>query len=381
MMKGFFLCSLAMLSSVIVALAQNTGQGASDNISCTQRLRLARATYEAGRLHELVGTILGDDAASCFGTGINAFSKQEKVDALKLKTLAYIYLEEPLEADKFMLQLLQTDHFYKPDPVTDPAEYMALFSTFRTDPIISFGGKVGGSMTMPGIIQTVPAAQIGGNGKYKPGVSFIGGFFAEKELFPRSKSDLLKNTLVLGEIFYHLRPFKIDNPELLKNARTLNPAAAFSGKSLSQWLDLNIMLRYRLKPKSNFDWYVGAGPGLSYLLSYRVDLGQTPRFNAADNISGTVTGAAVDASNSFNKIAQTVTALGGLKFRFGEIYINAEGRYQFGLFNLVNNKNRFREDLALKYGVTFNDYRQSNVILNIGVTYPYFKPKKIKRRK
>ena len=56
--------------------------------SCAQTLRNARATYDQGRLHELPDLLAG-----CIGNG---FTQQEKVEAYKLLTLAYIYLAVPV---------------------------------------------------------------------------------------------------------------------------------------------------------------------------------------------------------------------------------------------------------------------------------------------
>ena len=383
MRRILFSCTLTFLAAL-----QAMGQEAlpvqkGSDISCTQRLRLARATFEAGRLHELVGTILGDEAKGCFfGTGENSFSTQEKVDALKLITQAYIYLEEPLKADASMQQLLETDHFYVPNPTADPAEYLALYSTFRTTPVFSFGVKAGGSMTLSTITeQYYVSSQAIGQGKYSPGVSFIGGFFAEKEFFPKSKLKVLKNSVLMAEALFHLRPFKIKSPELLSNDYNGDPSASFEGKAITNWIDLNVILRYRIKPLSTYDPYFGIGPGASFLLSSKVDLGKTPRYNRNGDISSTVTGAAIDVKEAYNKIAESITALAGIKFRFGEIYINAEARYQFGLSSLINKKSKTVEDFSLNYGTTLNNYRQNNAIINIGVTYPYYKPKKLKHKK
>jgi Outer membrane protein beta-barrel domain len=383
MRRVLFFSILLLFQSLLVhgqdaAAPTQTGS----DISCTQRLRLARATFEAGRLHELVGTILGDEAKGCFGTGDNSFSTQEKVEALKLITQAYIYLEEPLKADEAMLQLLRTDHFYEPNLVTDPAEYLALYSTFRTDPVFSFGAKAGGSMTIPTITaQNYVSSEAPGEGKYKPGVSFVGGLFAEKEFFPKAKFTPLRNTVLMAEAFFHLRPFKIESPVLFNNDNSGNPSASFDGKAISTWIDVNLILKYRIKPKGTYDPYFGVGPGISLLLASKVDLGKTPRYNANRDISATVTGPAVDVKEVNNKMVESITALVGIKFRFGEIYINAEARYQFGLTNLINKNNKTSLEWALNYGQAFNDYRQNNAIINIGVTYPYFNPKKLKHKK
>lgn len=377
-------CTLFVLTSSITSWAQEASTTNSTQISCTQRLRLARATYEAGRLHELVGTILGKEAEGCFGDAAGSFSKQEKVDALKLLTLAYIYLEEPTQADANMLRLLKTDHFYTYDP-TDPAEYIALFNTFRTQPVLSFGGKVGFTTTFAHLIQNYPVGgQSNGQGKYKPGYSVMGGGFVEKELFYNSKS-FLKRTVALAEVFIHLKPNTIEYPQLFVNQVDGQSSATSAFKAKSTWFDLNLIMRYRLsrnidKP-STFDPYIGFGPSFSYLGKYVWDLPQTQNLNLEDNITATVTGPAVDVKSAYNNLTTSLVAMGGIKIRFGEIYLNAEARYQFGLSNLVNPENRTVKGLTYNYYVNINDYRQSNIILNVGVTYPKFVPKKKKKKK
>jgi hypothetical protein len=367
-------CTLFTISISIVN-AQNEG----GNISCSQRLRLARATYEAGRLHELVGTILGTEAQSCFSDAAGAFSKQEKVDALKLIALAYIYLEEPEMADDAMLRLLKTDHFYTPDINADPAEYMALYNTFRTHPVLSFGGKVGFTTTFAHLMQNYPVGgESIGQGKYKPGYSVLGGGFVEKEFFANSKS-FLKNTVAMAEVFIHLRPNTIQYPQLFTNAVDGDPSSTADFKTKSTWWDLNLIMRYRLAPKHVLDPYIGLGPGISYLGAYNWEP-QTQNLNIEENTTATVTSTAVDTRSAYTNLTYSVTAMGGIKFRFGEIYLNAEARYQFGLYNIVDPKNRTVDGLTYNYHVNINDYRQSNLVLNVGVTYPKFSPKKKKKK-
>src|SRR5690348_11970776 len=107
---------LTVLLAAGVARAQLT--------SCAQTLRLARSTYEQGRLHEVPELL-----ERCLENG---FSRQEKVEAYKLLCLSYIYLEEPAKADEAMLDLLRTDHYFEINETTDPAEFVALYKTFRT---------------------------------------------------------------------------------------------------------------------------------------------------------------------------------------------------------------------------------------------------------
>src|SRR5215467_3982389 len=115
----FLLCFLGLK----VSFAQQSG---------AQTLRLARSVYEQGRLHEIPDLI---------NKNIAQFSKTELVDAYRLLTLSYIYLEEPEKADESMQKLLQTEHFYEPNPNVDPAEFIGLYKTFRTKAVFNAGVK------------------------------------------------------------------------------------------------------------------------------------------------------------------------------------------------------------------------------------------------
>ncbi len=118
--------------------------------SCAQTLRLAQSTYEQGRLHELPGLL-----ESCLkNSGTSGFTKDERVRAYKLLAMAYVYLEEPEKADDAMLNLLRTDPYFKPNPDVDPAEFIGLFSTFRTTPIYRLGLRLGGNATQPNLMSS-----------------------------------------------------------------------------------------------------------------------------------------------------------------------------------------------------------------------------------
>jgi hypothetical protein len=384
MRRIFSFCTLLILTC---SSWQVLGQS---NITPAQRLRLARATYEAGRLHELVGTILGGPEADvCFnpkGDQIG-FSLQEKVDALKLLVLANIYLENPTEADNKMLELLRTDHFYKPDLSSDPAEYLALYNTFRTDPIVSLSGRFGGNATLPTILTVYPVSSEV-NSTFKPGYSIQFGFSAEKELFPKSKIKFLKNTEFIADALFVSRSHKMVDEGLFLNFPDviLNGGQAIAGlatyKATTTWLDFHLLAKYRLNKEGKWDPYVGVGPGISLLLKSEIDLPITQRTRPdGKTLTATVTGPAVDVKSSYYSFTNSITGLGGLKTKLGSIYLVFEVRLQFGLRNLVDADNRSNPELVNDYSKTLNDYRQSNLMANIGVTYPIYKPKKLSRKK
>ena len=122
------------LPLIVVALS-GVSFFARGQSTCAQTLRLAQSIYEQGRLHELPQLL-----QECLRNG---FNHEEKVSAYKLLTLTHIYLEEPEKADEMMLALLRTDTEFQVNDAVDPAEFVALYKTFRTYPIYRIGGQTG----------------------------------------------------------------------------------------------------------------------------------------------------------------------------------------------------------------------------------------------
>lgn len=367
---------LGLLNS-LATIAQDQAQQPK-GANCTQVLRLARTIYEQGRLHELENILSGCLAGDVGKDGAFA-TKQEKVDAYRFLCLAAIYLEEPTKADAAMTGILKTDHFFEPSNA-DPAEFKALYATFRTAPVISGMIKVGPNLTMPHILKYFPTTSTEGKGRYKPGVSFNVGVGAEKQFFPKAKMGLLRNSVLGAEVMLHSRSFGYQNDELFRNLpsdATASKTADKAFKYKSTWWNLNLYLRYRLNPNNKWDPYVGIGPSFNYLSKYRVDLPQTQFLKSdGETISSTATGPAVDVLEQFNKLATAVMIMGGGKIRLGDFYLLGEIRYQFGLNNTVNPENRTNQALTNDYGVTIHDHRQGDVMLMVGAIVPIFSPKK-----
>src|SRR5688572_11347741 len=225
-MKRFLL--LILISGVLSCsvLAQST---------CTQTLRTARSTYDQGRLHELPVLLDG-----CIKSG---FTQQERVEAYKLLTLAYIYLEEPKKADEAMLNLLRTDHYFEINEATDPAEFVALYKTFRTNPIYRLGGKIGVNASQPNVVEAVEANEGTSEYKYRISVQF------------HIAADIpLTNTLTFcPELGLMQRSFKYEN--VLNQQDTTFTTTAIEKQT---WLSLPLTLQYTF-PKIRFKPYIGIG--------------------------------------------------------------------------------------------------------------------------
>ena len=336
--------------------------------NCTQVLRLIRTTYEQGRLHELPAL-----AEGCLkGEGAQGFSKEERKEAYRYLTLSYIYLEEPEKADDMMVQLMNTDHFYEPNKEVDPAEFIALYNKFRHDPLYRVGLKFGMNLTQPVVTNYYNVGSAGaGQGSYSMSPSFqVYGVF-EKDFFRKKPW----NRLVLAaELGYFTRGYTYTNNQLATADEDPNTAISSQEFQFSQqYLDLNVIGQYKFKNTINVQTYLGGGPGISYLLGSN---------NQASTLLGngfTVTGTTVDDTESYNKLLFSLNMVAGIKYKFGEVYLTAEVRYQIGFTNVVNQESRTNQEIAFDYQGRYNDYRVNNMTASIGIIYPHFKPLKLIR--
>jgi hypothetical protein len=271
-----------------------------------------------------------------------------------------------------MVQLLNTDHFYEPNKEVDPAEFIALYNKFRHDPLFRIGGKVGVNLTQPAVTNYYNVGSAGaGQGGYSMSPSFQLFALFEKDFFRKAP---WKNVVLTAELGYVSRAYKYTNDQLATADENLDSAVSNQEFQFSQsYLDLNIIGQYKLKNTVQMQTYVGIGPGISYLLGSS---------NQASTVLGngfTVTGSTVDDTDSYNKLLISVNLVAGFKYKFGEVYVIGEARYQMGFTNVVNQNSRTNQEIAFDYQGRYNDYKINTMSISFGIIYPHFKPLKLIR--
>jgi hypothetical protein len=351
--------------AVVLTLLISSPVFAQDlDVNCTQTLRSARNTYDQGRLHEIPQIL-----QKCLANG---FTETEKIEALKILVQTYIYLEEPGEADKAMLTLLQTDHFFIPNDQADPIEFVSLYKKFRTKPVWRAGLKFGALTSGVSVIKNHYVWEgSAGNGKYSSQVGIQFGGMFEKDLTDR---------LVLApEVMYQTAKFTYSNDTPLKRDN--------EGKTITQQIldikkqtrvNVNILVQYKLGKlgdiTDNFIPFVGVGPSINILTDAQSTL--------TTNVTQLVTGPTLkDLEGNYKRMTLSAVGLAGAKLRLGGLYITADLRLQFGIGNVVNTKNRFHwegdtADMA-QYGIVDNDFKLSSASFNVGIMIPKFSPKKL----
>jgi hypothetical protein len=319
---------------------------------CAQTLRLAQSVYEQGRLQE-IQTIL----KSCIeGTGMTV---EERVAAYKLLCLTKIYLEEPEEADAYMLKILQINHEFKATESADPAEFVALYKTFRTDPIYRLGGRLGGVLTNPNVISSDIVND--GSSNYQTRLGFAVHLTAEIPLNRRLTKFTLNPELVLqGKSFTHTNTLGDFESEGIESQR---------------WISLPVVLQYRTFENKNetIRIYGGLGASLDYLLGSEVTVNKIRGESAS-----ALPEKSIDIRDQRESLSYSLVAVAGFKKKLGKGWLISEVRYQHGLKTITRKENTFANPtLTFDYGLVDSIFKQNTLTLSAGYVINIYKPKKL----
>ncbi|MBN8575567.1 MAG: PorT family protein [Cytophagales bacterium] len=364
---------------IFILLVLSTYGASAQATSCTQTVRLAQSIYEQGRLHELEGVIikaLDNNTLNC--------GQAEKVSLLKLLTLTYIYLEEPEKADVRMLELLQTDHYFEINPVVDPAEFVALYRTFRTKEIYRIGATLGANGSRPNVSSTVTAVELAEGSKYKYGVSLQFGASLEVPIrlhLRHSGKDYERLTLH-AELLYYQRKFQstllVDRGSNTEGKPLINE---FRGIETQNLISLPLLVQYQLdenstSKKSKYNPYLGMGLAVDYLLNAKL---QGERL-ITDYTS--VQETSFDFNAIREKINLSLLLAAGVKFRVSGGYIIAEARYGYGLTQVNSNETAFKtEQAAWEQRYADSIFKVSSLSISGAYIVNMFNPKKRSLRK
>ncbi len=331
--------------------------------SCAQTLRLAQSTYEQGRLHELPSLL----EACLKNTGADGFTKDNRVRAYTLLTLAYIYLEEPEKADEAMLNLLRTDPYFKPNPDVDPAEFIGLYNTFRTRPVYRVGVKFGVNTTQPNVSSFNPISD--GSAKYAYKIGIGGGFVAEVPI-----NDKLTAS---AELLFLQKKFTNTSTSLLGDTTY----STSTGTESQSWLSLPLMIQYQLVDKKKIDKkkilpFVEGGISTDLLLSSTTQGAQ----KRVENQSIDVKSFTLTAQRQKINVSAMLGA--GFKTRIAGGYLVVNARYSYGI--LKNNTKATlysNQNLLFDYKIVDGIFSLNSLYFNVGYVQNFFNPKKLKRKR
>ena len=336
--------------------------------TCAQTLRLARATYEQGRLHEIEGQL-----KECLATGFRQDEKALKTEGYKILCLSYIYLEEPEKADEAMLKLKQTDPYYVPNPQVDPAEFIALYKTFRSLPIYRIGAKLGVDASRPNVSEAATAGELAEGSTYTP---LIGIHFGATADLPINAKLTLH-----GELLYTQKRFRLNQvfdrqQDVLTGVNLQNET---EGIEQQTWLSLPLLCEFKpLKSTSNLDKklnpYISGGVSIDYLLNAKI---------TAEQLRDQAT-AIQEKTYDVNRNPINISLIGavGSKIRAGGGYIVAEVRFLYGLTNVSTKADAYGNQ-EITWEINYADpvFKVCSLEVSAAYVQNIFNPKKLKRTK
>lgn len=343
---------LLLLTVVVLSGISYAARGQS---TCAQTLRLAQSVYEQGRLHELPQLLEG-----CLADG---FNDEEKVNAYKLLTLTYIYLEEPGRADEMMLALLRTDTEFKINDAVDPAEFVALYKTFRTNPIYRIGGKLGGTVSRPSVVSADYIDD--GTNTISKSYGFAGTVSAEIPLTGKMSKFTLN-----PELSFQLLSFKTVAEK--SDTASIRPATENQA-----WISLPVSLQYSLyeNKERTTVYYASAGLSADYLINSSKQITANIEYNSGVDQNTY----ALEAQRK--KFNAGVLVSAGFKRKIGKGFLLVELRYKMGLLTLSDKSDTYENPvLVFDYHYADGIYKLNTLSLSAGYVLNRYKPKKLTSR-
>ena len=341
---------------------------------CDSILEKAENNYENGILRDIPNLL-----SACIKNG---FSKSQKEQSYKLLTLTYLYLDDMDKAESYMLKLLKSNPQFKVSSL-DPPELIYLYNGFRTNSVFSISFKGGINNTYINNkningIDNIPVSYhvyksklgyqfgLGFDFRVWKGLQLSGGFNVANSKI--NQIDSLKTTLYTDTE----RPFGYNYTSIISSERQF-------------WVEMPLQLKYEVDYKKLTPYFYG-GVSLNYLFGTNLSI---IRVNAdpsdLETPQRSVTGP--DIKLLENKVrTQFHYAMlfgAGVKMKLGYDFIVFDMSYVKGMTNLRNTKAPLDADseLVYRYGYVDNDFSINSARFSVGYVKPFYKPKKLKRRK
>jgi len=327
-----------LLSLVSVSQAQN----------CAENLEQATRAYYNGQLVEVE-----DLLAECLEEG---FNKDQRARGYKLLVLSNLFRGKTDEAEAAMLQLLRTQPEFKPGEA-DPVEFVKLFGSFRTDPVISIG-----------LLSGLNTGNYQVDNQFSAGAEFSEGQYDSKTGFQFGASAV-----------YHLFPFLWLGPEFILEKRifentevTNNLIVTSTEKQLR--FEIPLLARYALNLK-HITPYLEGGAAINFLLNAETQL---VRQNPSRNVQEVEFGFNLDDFRRGTNYKIIVG--GGAMKRIKGGFVGLDFRYGWELKNQVEGNLRFKDqELFYTYAYVDDDFKARIFSISFYYLHSFYKPKRLKQ--
>ncbi len=334
------------------------------NAQCSESLKKAQSSFDQGHLYGIPALL-----EKCLEKG---FSDQDKLDAYQLLTLTYLYIDDPISAERSFLDLLALDPEYRVDS-TGYIELLHLSKEYITTPIVSFRARFGVNMS------TVTVTKVNGpynlndnNEKYKVGFGYsaIGSMDIH---FSKNISASIEGDFSYRTFKYQNTVYNVDGNSNAKDLINLNEKSYNIG--------LPISISYTKYGETYYP-YIYAGYSPEYNIITNTDAVYTKRDN---DLFLTTEDKNLNLTSIRNRFVHSGIIGIGLKRRINYNYVFVDLRYKFGFTNRLNGdtQNNFEVNeninrYTLLYQQQDNDFRQNEFTFTIGYMWPKYEPRKRK---
>ena len=323
--------------------------------NCALRLKEAQKLYDAGNIdaiHEML--------QPCIEKG---FNRSQKIEAYRLRIEAYLFDDNLEKANELMLILLKLDPEHKVDYKLDPQEFINLFETYRTEPIVGIG------------------LTLNFNNSFLSTQQFYGTHnTSAKDEIANSGTNINFN-IGLKSIYYLAKKIELGVDVLYAN-RVINYTTVSNdfGNLLigeqQSWLLIPVYGIYNYK-FNKWLLYSKAGINTGFLIKDELELIRQNKeeIDIAKNRFDLLS----TETDRRTKINFWLNVGTGIKFKIPRGTIYTEIAYQHNLFNQVNTENRYNNlNEIYEFHYVDNDFKINNLVLSFGYTYSIYKPEKLK---
>ena len=332
---------------------------------CEANLAIATGEFNAGRFSSLPSILQG-----CLEKG---FTKEQQIRAYILLCQVHLINDNPAEAERSYLKLLQADPEYIASPESDPVEIVYLSRKFTSRPVFTPHFRIGINTSFVSVIHEVSTYSkpdsVSTSYLLKPGWSLGGGLDWNASDRVSVSADLILSTRSFKKISEGI--FNLDRAE---------------NQTFLTWVDLPLYIKYQ-DHVGKFRPYGYAGYVVHFRVSSKAQLTylniESPATVGGQGTQLPTEGTAVSLNHSQFFMNNSLLLGGGMKYKVGKNYLFADMCFQIGLTNVTIPSKNIGSPPDLPYGsVTYynsiNDlYRVNSLTLSFGYILPVYKPRKI----
>lgn len=301
---------------------------------------------------------------------MNKFTREQRQRANLLLTQTYLLLDNPEEAEKSYLKLLQANPEFTVDESRDPIDVVYLSKKFTAAPIFSISGKIGMNTSPVQVIRYEYSTGVQSKSKYALQPGWQVGLGGEWHI----RDEISLN----AEVNYVASGFKV--------SKTAFDGDLLESTDRQNWLRVPISVKYAVA-EGKYRPYGYLGLSLDLLFK---DKAEIITINKSEQGGTTIETVAESPSIDFtyrrNTVNRSFFVGGGMRVKFKLDYVFIDLRYSLGLTNVVNtdtqaefSDSQDKGDPIYRYWYTDDNFRLDNLALSVGYIRPLYKPRKLKK--